>query len=115
MSAGPPVEQEPDLVPGVRLFVIAVVALAIAGLGVLGAHWMLRSGQAHAAGVALPFRASLLPGAPEQTPIEGRARGLELQAEQRRRLESYGWVDRSTGVARIPIERAIELASERGH
>jgi hypothetical protein len=29
-------------------------------------------------------------------------------------LESYGWVDRSTGMARIPIERAMEIMVEGG-
>jgi hypothetical protein len=28
-------------------------------------------------------------------------------------LNSYGWVDRQTGVVRIPIERAMELMAER--
>jgi len=29
-------------------------------------------------------------------------------------LNSYGWVDQSAGVVRIPIERAMELIAERG-
>jgi len=29
-------------------------------------------------------------------------------------LNSYGWVDRKAGVARIPIERAMQLTIERG-
>lgn len=36
----------------------------------------------------------------------------ELQAfrdEESRQLTTYGWIDRSRGVAHIPIERAIEL------
>lgn len=32
-----------------------------------------------------------------------------LQARQRARLNGYGWIDRSAGVAHIPIERAMEL------
>lgn len=35
---------------------------------------------------------------------------VDLSAEQRGRLGSYGWVDRGAGVVSIPIERAIELA-----
>src|SRR6266446_5109323 len=30
------------------------------------------------------------------------------------KLHSYGWIDRSAGVAHIPIERAMELTIERG-
>jgi hypothetical protein len=29
-------------------------------------------------------------------------------------LQSYGWVDQEAGIARIPIDRAMELLAERG-
>jgi len=29
-------------------------------------------------------------------------------------LDSYGWVDRNAGIARIPIDRAMQLIVERG-
>lgn len=38
----------------------------------------------------------------------------ELRAAEDAVLTSYGWVDRKAGVIRIPIERAMELTSERG-
>ncbi len=31
-----------------------------------------------------------------------------------KQIESYEWIDKDAGVVRIPIERAIELLSERG-
>lgn len=37
-----------------------------------------------------------------------------LQHESGEILSTYGWVDRPAGVVRIPIERAMELALERG-
>ena len=37
---------------------------------------------------------------------------FRLQEEQT--LNSYGWVDQSAGVVRIPIERAMQLVAERG-
>jgi hypothetical protein len=37
-----------------------------------------------------------------------------LRAHEERALSSYGWVDRSTGVVRIPIERAMDLMVQRG-
>lgn len=43
--------------------------------------------------------------------------GAELEAlrrEEAERLGSYGWVDRARGVARIPIDRAMDLLLERG-
>ena len=36
------------------------------------------------------------------------------RAASNSQLHSYGWVDRKSGVARIPIERAMQLLIERG-
>jgi hypothetical protein len=38
----------------------------------------------------------------------------ELRRSELPRLERYEWVDKNTGVVRIPIERAIDLIAERG-
>jgi|ERR1051326_5022476 hypothetical protein len=35
-------------------------------------------------------------------------------AEERATLQSYRWVDRSRGIVRIPIERAMEIIAQRG-
>jgi hypothetical protein len=39
---------------------------------------------------------------------------LRMRAREDAVLTSYGWVDRNAGVARIPIERAMDLLVERG-
>jgi hypothetical protein len=39
---------------------------------------------------------------------------LRFEAGKRRRLESFGWVDRSRGIAHIPIDLAMRLLAERG-
>ena len=39
---------------------------------------------------------------------------LRMRAREDAVLMTYGWVDRSAGVARIPIERAMELLAEKG-
>jgi hypothetical protein len=55
----------------------------------------------------------LLPPAPrlEVTP----QRDLEaLKRVETERLGTYGWIDRSRGVVRIPIDRAVELVAQRG-
>ena len=38
----------------------------------------------------------------------------QLRRQEQRALESYGWVDRGEGVARVPVERALELVLEEG-
>lgn len=37
-----------------------------------------------------------------------------MDAEETRVLTTYGWVDRGTGVVRVPIDRAMDLLVERG-
>ena len=39
---------------------------------------------------------------------------IEMNRDYGRLLSSYGWVDRGNGIARIPVERAIELLADRG-
>src|SRR5262245_47970201 len=39
---------------------------------------------------------------------------LDLRAREDQVLNSYSWVDKNTGVVRIPIDRAMELIVERG-
>ena len=36
------------------------------------------------------------------------------RANEQNKLNSYGWVERSGGVIRIPIDRAMDLTAERG-
>jgi hypothetical protein len=58
-------------------------------------------------------RVDLAPSGPrlESDPRKDR---LALEAKARQLIESYGWVDRSRGIARIPIERAMALQAQKG-
>jgi hypothetical protein len=38
----------------------------------------------------------------------------KLRAAEDERLDSYGWIDRSANVVRIPIDRAMQVLCERG-
>ena len=40
---------------------------------------------------------------------------LALRQKEEAILTSYGWVDRKSGVVRIPIERAMNLVAEQGN
>jgi hypothetical protein len=60
--------------------------------------------------------ASARPRAPPEprlrvAPVRDLAR---LREAEERTLTTYGWVDRERGLARVPVERAIELVLERG-
>ena len=37
-----------------------------------------------------------------------------IRAEEERILTTYGWVDKSRGVVRVPIEEAMKLVAEEG-
>ncbi|PIK73042.1 hypothetical protein CS379_10605, partial [Methylobacterium frigidaeris] len=39
---------------------------------------------------------------------------VRLLADQRRRLETYAWVDRAHGIARMPVAEAMRRLAERG-
>lgn len=47
-------------------------------------------------------------GLVEQVPFDLSRKSQLYQAEHRKRLESWGWVDQKTGVVHMPIERAME-------
>jgi hypothetical protein len=38
----------------------------------------------------------------------------QMRARDLLELTTYGWIDRKAGIARIPIERAMQLLAERG-
>ena len=46
--------------------------------------------------------------------VNERGQLRDFLMNQENRLNSYGWVDEKTGVAHIPIERAMELTVQRG-
>jgi hypothetical protein len=55
-----------------------------------------------------PTPAQLIQHGPEaKTSIE--ASWAEIDPSVRRNLAEYGWVDRTSGVVRIPIDRAMDL------
>lgn len=106
----PPARSEPTA-GSPTLVVLSAGALAV-GIAVVlvAAAWVSRRHDAvrpslPPAGTALSFTH----GPHERTSI---ARDWIAQdAAVREHLETYGWNDRAAGIARIPIDRAIELVS----
>jgi hypothetical protein len=111
------VHQEPDEVPSRTLVRVSVASVVVGAIGVVVAGWLLvfavgavRPSFADAAG---PRPAASQLSGVEQTPIWNARRGEALMARQRHELESWGWIDRDAGIARIPIERAMNIVVER--
>lgn len=85
------------------------LALSFAGAGLLLGWYR----QQPTAPLTALERQRLLPPAPRlQTDSQGD--GQRINQAARERLAVYAWVDRPAGLARLPIERAMDLLAERG-
>lgn len=97
------------------LLVLVIVSISVAGLMVVFYNF-LEGREAREKTARYPLAAGVerpLPPPPRlQTyPFEDIK---DLRQEQDRLIERYQWVDKSAGVVRIPVERAIEVLAERG-
>lgn len=95
-----------------KIVLVGVVSLAVFAVGVVWAYFLMKGkeGEVRAAGEA---RIPALIGKDEigiveQIPFDRDARLEAWQADKRKKLSSYGWVDRAKGVARVPIEKAMD-------
>lgn len=109
------VRQEEDVVADRRLTQVGVLVLVVSVVSVGVAALLLGKDQTRLAGESAErpkTEASVAPptlGIIEQTLIEHEARGTEQRRVEEERLHRYGWVDRDHGVARIPIDKAMDL------
>ncbi len=99
------------------LIISGVSMAAIAGLSLLAMWWLFGYFTARQVRLETDLHPLL---ETRQLPPEPRLQvlpQLDLRAiltNERSILDSYGWVDRQAGIVRMPIERAIELLTERG-
>jgi hypothetical protein len=57
-------------------------------------------------------RAAPFPAQGPELQVTPRADLQAVRAAEQSQLSGYGWVDRNTGVVRLPIERAMQLIAE---
>jgi hypothetical protein len=131
-----PTDRDPAVAPGgnrskpeagheasdvsIRAIVLFGIGLAIAtalvGLAMLGLFRFFEARQERRTEPVPPMVAANLrrtPSGPRLEP-DPLAPRRAIQAREDAVLTSYGWVDPKAGVARIPIDRAMELLVERG-
>lgn len=97
---------------GFWLFVVAVlVHLAMLGVFRLFAAQERSRQRPLAPGVAASLKRT--PSEPRLEPLPLAPRAA-LRASEDERLSSYGWVNQTGGVARIPIDRAMDLIVKTG-
>jgi len=110
------VHQEEDVVASRSLLKIYVVSILVGALGVFFAGVILAAStgalQPSLAGPKGQQRAFAQLSHVEQTPLRDSERGIDLRRAQLRDLASWGWVDRKAGVAKIPIDEAIDVVVE---
>ena len=112
---------EPDRVP---LRLVIGMAAVLTGTAVVAAVLMVvlfkvldrraeKRDESVVAEAGLERREPALPPLP-RLQVRGVRHWKDFQTAERERLDSYGWMDRSTGAVHIPIDRAIDLIAERG-
>jgi hypothetical protein len=102
-------------IPSVWKFIIGLFALiGVSLLLMLGLFRFLYQSEREASPTPTPMEAQrVLPPAPRlqittSTDID------ELRRREDEILRTYGWVDKNAGVVRVPVDRAIDLLTERG-
>jgi hypothetical protein len=94
--------------------------LLIAGAIILFCVWLLFQFFASREGQVAPAEYPLSAGQQARLPPEPRLQTnprqdlADLRAREDAVLGTYGWVDKTTGVVRIPIDEAMKLTVERG-
>lgn len=79
------------------VFTAVIVILCFAAFG-----WLAKR-------IYVPHAADVQPVEGVLTPAERKALLNEQRAKEQAAATTYGWVDQSKGVVRLPIDRAIEL------
>jgi hypothetical protein len=109
------VRAEVDRIASGKVVFVGLASLVLFFLASVGATRMLAARRAE----LLPEGPPPLPGEAgspkigivEQQLFANTNTGERWRAEQRRRLDGYGWVDRGAGVIHIPVDRAMDLVA----
>lgn len=102
-------------VGGVFTFLIVLaIVLVVSGLVCWGMFHFFSAHAMNEPATDSPFSdARQLPLGP-QLQVNPREDWLKFREEQQKSLETYDWVNRSAGTARVPIEEAMQLLVKKG-
>jgi hypothetical protein len=98
----------------IGLFALGLVLMIAIVLPLLGwIFWRFEASAQRADQAQSPLAGDQTPPVPrlEEQPADELEK---LRRAEQRRLSSYGWIDPQQRVVRVPIERAIEILTERG-
>jgi len=102
-------------IQAIALFGAGLIVLAVGVHFFLGALMNVYSDrQASMVGSTRPLSDTLSKASEPQLQVVPADELRVLRSTEETVLNSYGWVDRKAGVVRIPIDRAIDLLTQRG-
>ena len=114
-------EQSDVSVKGIAIFlgILAVFAVilhfGLAGLQLVFRKETRKQDRQHAGSVADPNLIAARPNFPEPRLQTAPREDLQtLRAREEAELNSYAWIDRTAGIVRLPISRAMDLLVQRG-
>ena len=98
-----------------RYVLYFAIALVIAGVAIhAGLWWMFHQfEQQQVQRETHPGLGEVSKPPEPRLQIDPQADLEDMQRRENQILGSYGWVDRNNGIARVPIERAMQLVLER--
>jgi hypothetical protein len=115
-GTGGPVDHELDF-RGIRTFVVGLAAVLLVVLGLTWGIAMFFKGsllkQDPAPAALAEARETRVPPGPNLQPNPS-ANLAAFRAAEEAELASWAWVDKEKGVARVPVERALEIVASRG-
>ncbi len=107
------VRSEDDRISTGKIVAVGVGSLVLFFLASLATSVYLRVRQGEHGPVPIPPEVGQSKiGMVEQQQFDLAVRGERDRAVRLERLGTYGWVDRSTGIAHVPIDVAMELVSK---
>ena len=104
----------------VRPLAMYAAVLALTVVGALVLMWALfqfyQAMPVREGGPVSPLTAERVPPPrPRLQTMETQGEDLAVnRASEKQALTTYGWVDKKAGIVRIPVQRAMDLALERG-
>lgn len=105
-----------DLRPGyIALFGIALTAVIVAAAVITTLLIHFKAAEQSRQETPIPRLAGEREATPEpRLQLDANKELRQMRAAEDAALNSYGWVDRSSGSVRIPIERAMEILAKKG-
>ena len=98
----------------IGLFSLSMVVLLAGSLALMGWLFGVFAGKTLGRGRSAPI-AETRPYPPAPRLQASPTRDMqEVRRSENTRLQSYGWIDQAAGIARIPIDQAMELLATHG-